>query len=59
MGAEVFWCQELRWELYRLCTFVSAQFYQLPSHLVSLVRSLRHLIANSIIKESALSNCSP
>lgn len=56
MGVEVFHCQGLRWALYGLHMSLSAQVYQLPSNLSSPVRSLKHLIANSVIKESTLSD---
>lgn len=58
MGVEVFHCQGLRWMLYWLHLSLSAQVYQVPSNLASPVRSLKHLIANSVIKESTLSECS-
>lgn len=58
MGVEVFHCQGLRWVLHWLHMSLSAQVYQLPSNLSSPVRSLKHLIANSVIKESTLSDCS-
>lgn len=56
IGVEVFHCQGLRQVLYWLHMSLSAQVYQLPSDLASPVRSLKHLIANSVIKESTLSD---
>lgn len=58
MGVEVFYCQRLRWVLYWLHMSLSAQVYQLPSNLANTVRTLKRLIANSVIKESTLSDCS-
>lgn len=59
MGVEDFHCQGLRWEVYWLHTSLSAQFYQPPSHLASPGRSLKPLIANSVLRNLLYQTAAP